>query len=287
VIAVLCGISQAVDKLIQPSDPISLRDLYLKVVSLESGFQALEAGVANVTYELRREEVIALTRDIDAQRGAVRSALDIAADHPGSLSAEEAALAAAHALASPSFTTLPPRADGATDRFDPRLTLPSFVLAVQTWLAMRAAANEPWTATSQQDLASFAQRLTDITAKMRASLICTETWTQFDTAVCAPTKPGHVIPPPEPLDPTDPPVCPIETFCSHTVVCKDAMAVDGQSWGERLDGECVDNSTTIADSNRANRIEAYKIAMHEALAAQWKAIATPRRRPPPLVSVLK
>jgi hypothetical protein len=276
VIAVLCGVTQAVDKLISPGDPISLRDLYNKVVSLEVDLQTLETGVTNLTYEVRRGEVIALVRDVDAQRGALTAALNIAADHPGNLPAEEAALAAAHALASPSFTTLPPLAAGATDRFDPRLTLPSFVLAVKTWLAMRSAANEPWTATSQQDLAGFAQRLTDITAGMRASLTCSETWDRVETAVCPPGVPIHIQPPKEPIDPPNPPACDPVTYCAHTVVCTDWMAWEGKSWGERLDGECPSDGTTIAELNRANRIAAYQIATYEALAAQWKALATPK-----------
>ncbi|MGJ4945045.1 hypothetical protein ACQR1W_31080 [Bradyrhizobium sp. HKCCYLS1011] len=251
-----------------------MRDLYLKVVSIEIDLHDLEGQVANLSFEQRREEALALARAVEQERAQVYAALDVAADRPGDSAALAQALAAAHALASPTFYTLPGRTVGALDRFDPRSALPSFVVAVEVWLAIRASANEQWTDVSRQDVTGFAARLLQITAQMRDSIHCEEAWQNFVRFSCPkPDKGGPHIPLPMPRDrnPPDAPNCVPSPACNHRLSCTDEMNAETNATGKTSDGTCPADTAANARSNRAIRLADYQVEMYETIARRWLA----------------
>src|SRR6202022_4282441 len=70
VIGVFCVAADLLDKAITPP-PTELLALHAAVVSLDLELNNLEAQVANIVYEERREEVLTLARAIDQERAAV------------------------------------------------------------------------------------------------------------------------------------------------------------------------------------------------------------------------
>lgn len=275
VIGAFCAAEDLIYNAIAPPSAEILA-LRAAATSLEIRLNNLEAQVANLVYEERREEALALARAIDQARAAVAAALNIAADHPGDIAAEAQALNAALALQSPTFSSLPGRAAGAAERFDPRAALPSFIFAVDTWLAIRAAANEPWTDASRQQVDNFASHLLQTTARMRASVVCSEVWEDYERVVTPspPHGPAHL---PTTLLSTDSPTIPTgpmtEPACNHRLSCTDSMEAETVATGKTMAGKCESHSTENAKSNVARRIADYRLDETEAHAHGWRTAA--------------
>jgi hypothetical protein len=211
-----------VQSLAAAPDPATLRELYIRVVGLELHVARLSRDVENLAWQVRRGEVIQITRAVDAQRAAYKAALQYTMDHPGTTAGEVTALAAANALASASFSTFPGRTDKSPDRFDPRATLPSFLEAVNAWLALRKTSNSSWTETSKEALLGFASRLDAIIAGIRSSVECIERYTSYDLSVVSPwVDPYLVIEDPPSLAVYE--WIPPEPRCGHVVMCFDSM----------------------------------------------------------------
>jgi hypothetical protein len=276
VIGAFCAAEDLIYNAIAPPSAEILA-LRAAVTSLDIRLNNLEAQVANIVYEERREEALALARAIDQERAAVAAALNIAADHPGDIAAEAQALNAALALQSPTFSSLPGRAAGAAERFDPRAALPSFIFAVDTWLAIRAAANQPWSDASRQQVDNFASHLLQTTARMRASVVCSEVWEDFERVVTPPTPHGPAHSRPTILLPTDSPTNPpgpmTEPACNHRLSCTDSMEAETVATGKTMAGKCESHSTENAKSNVARRIADYRLDETEAHGRDWRSSA--------------
>ncbi len=204
-------------------DPTSVRDLYNRIVALEIDVAALTTDVQNLTYELRRAEVIEITREVDAQRAATLASMQYTIDHPGDTAGEVTALTSANALSIQSFYTFPGRTDKSPDRFDPRAALPSFLEAVNTWLVLRRMNHSNWTDESRNAVLGFASRLDDIVAAIRGGVVCVETYSSYDHPLVRRPPPPRIPPiiPPDPPVPPEPP--PTEPRCHHTISCLDRM----------------------------------------------------------------
>jgi hypothetical protein len=272
IIAVFCKVTDKLVTLSQPNEPTTLRELNLKVVSLDIDLRELEGQVAALAFEQRREEALALARAIDQERAHLQAAIDIAVDHPNDIAAEAQALGAAQALAKPTFYTLPGRTVGAADRFDPRAALPSFVVAVDGWLAIRAAAKVPATPTSRQNTAEFAARLNQLTAQMRASVHCEEVFHNFERFNCPRPKPPRIRRPGDP-EPEPTPECLPSAACNHRLSCTDEMEDQTSATGTTTDGTCPGSTTANAQRNRATRLADYELEKFEAIAKLWLSMA--------------
>jgi hypothetical protein len=259
---------EAVRKLLDP-DPATIRELNTRLTGLEQQVDVISRVVENLTYELRRSEAIQITRAVDDQRAAYTAALTYAADHPDDTAAEVTALAAALALASPSYYTFPGRTAGSVDRFDPRATLPSFILAVSAWLAIRKMNSSPWTATSKDTLSKLAQNLESYIRQIEAGVDCTERYTSFDSPIDRP----HRDPFPTILDPNDPPPPPPPTnpACRHVIACMDSMAVSYEVLlMEESDGYCVfDGSSMHAQGKVDYLTKYYEVPSLRSVLASW------------------
>lgn len=258
VIAAFCKVTDKAVELAKPKDPLTLRELSLKVTSLEIDLRKVEELIPNLTFEQRREEVLSLTRVVEAERAHLQAALDIAADQPNNRSVEAQALGAAQALAKPVFYSMPGRTVGAPDRFDPRVALPSFVVAVEGWLAIRAAAKMPMTDNSRRQVASFAERLREIVSQMRVSVHCEEVFHDFNRFTCR--KPKE-----EPCDPTP--------ACNHRLSCTDEMEANTHATGTTTDGVCPGRTTVNAQRNRARRLADYQVDQYDGIAIRWGTMA--------------
>jgi hypothetical protein len=272
VIAAFCKVTDKAVELAKPKDPLSLRELSLKVTSLEIDLRKVEELIPNLTFEQRREEVLSLTRVVEAERAHLQAALDIAADQPNNRSVEAQALGAAQALAKPVFYALPGRTAGAADRFDPRVALPSFVVAVEGWLAIRAAAKMPMTGNSRRQLASFAERLREIVSQMRASVHCEEVFHDFNRFSCPKPKDKTVRRPGDP-EPEPTPECDPTPACNHRLSCTDEMNADTNATGTTTDGVCPGGTTVNAQRNRATRLADYQVDQYDGIAIKWGAMA--------------
>jgi hypothetical protein len=273
ILGAFCTVSDKLTKLAAPQDPITLRNLFLQVVSLENDVQKLEGQVVDLSFEERRQEALDLARSVDEQRAQFEAALQTAADHPQDIAPQTQALGAAKALAKQTFYALPGHTAGSQDRFDPRAALPSFVMAVDSWLAIRAVAQAPWTDTARQDVAAFAARLSEITSQMRASLGCQEVWQDFERISC-PKTPRPKILRLQPPEPPEPPVCTSAPACSHRLSCTDKMQDETNATGQRTEGICMSHTTTNAQQNLARRLADYQVERFEAIARGW--LATPK-----------
>jgi hypothetical protein len=210
--------SQSVDKLINP-DPTTIRELYFRLGQVEIEIAEFSRLLENITYEARRAEVIEIVRAVDGQRALSAAALQYSVDHPGDTSSEIPALSAAIALSSDSYYTFPGRTAGSPDRFDPRITLPSFLNAVSTWLALRQLNASPWTDNARNSLARLADALDSCIRRIEANVTCVERWSSFDRI--ADTGGSGLGREHEDL-PT------FESCCSQVITCIDHMAESGQ-----------------------------------------------------------
>jgi len=208
---------QSVDRLINP-DPATIRELHFRLGQVEIEIAGFSRVLENITYEARRAEVIEIARAVDGQRALSAAALQYSVDHPGDTSSEIPALSAAIALSSDSYYTFPGRTAGSPDRFDPRMTMPSFLNAVSTWLALRKLNASPWTDNARSSLARLADVLDSCIGRIEANVTCVERWSSFDRVDDAQGSglPGHED------DPT------FVSCCSKVITCIDHMAESGQ-----------------------------------------------------------
>ena len=265
---------QTIQSWLAPPDPATIRELYNRVVALEIDVARLTRDVENISYELRRAEAIEITRAVDAQRAAYTAALQYSIDHPGETSDEVAALSAALALASASFYMFPGRTASSPDRFDPRAALPSFLEAVNTWLALRKVNGSAWTPTSENALLNMASSLEGIIAKIRAAVVCIETYMSYDHPLQPPPRPPR-IPRPLPPDPGPPPPAPpTEPRCHHDIACHDGMREETVYLLARVTkGYCGEDGSAINADQAKQYLDSYYMPDKlQAIADGWRAL---------------
>lgn len=290
---IFCKIDSAIyDWMATPRSPeandiIALKNLMGRV---EADIRSIETTVSDLTYEERRQEAISLTRDVDAARASVSAALVLASDNPGSEAAEAQALEAAFSLASPSFMTFPAQRAGFLDRFDPRAALPSFLLAVDSWITIRSAAGRPFGPAAQQAVAQFSGRLLDVSDDIRAAVNCSEEWHEAQRAIVP--RAGHPSPFPRVLAPGEKPLKPdwepgTKTVCVHTISCWDFEPFAAGK--VETDGKCHTDGT-LAATNKEHRLADYQLDRLAQTAANWRAMAglsaKPLRRRPVVKKVV-
>lgn len=258
-------------------EPATIRELYNGLNQVEIAIVRLSRDLENISYEARRAEAIEITRAVDAQRASYIAALQYSMDHPGDSAAELPALAASIALSSPSYYTFPGRTAGSPDRFDPRATLPSFINAITTWLAIRKINSSQWTETSRETLLALAKSLESHTDRVESSVDCIERFSSYDRAIDPPREPPRFLE----LEPAEPPLeqPPVtEPRCSHTIVCMDAMTESGDVLlTENTPGYCgFEPGTTTSFDERSKRtyLDTYYMPGRlRELAQQWRTQA--------------
>lgn len=256
-------------------EPGMMWELRSRINMLESEIVRISRELENITYEVRRSDAINITRAVDGQRALYTAAIVYSIDHPGDTAGEIPALAASMALSLPSYYTFPGRTAGSPDRFDPRATLPSFLNAVSTWLAIRQMNSSVWTTNSRDSLSQLADSLESHIRRIEGSVSCVETiGTYFDI----PTPPRIpdliIIPSPDPDPPPEPPT--FEQRCRHQIVCMDSMTESGETiFYEDRPGPCEVDGTTFDEQNQTSYLERnYLPARLRDIAQSWRILAT-------------
>jgi hypothetical protein len=258
-------------------DP-ELRELSLRIGSLEADVKELERKIANLTHEVRRQVAIQLTRDLDQTRALVQSALFYALMPQYSHDAEVDALAAAIALKSPSFYTFAGTTPSSPDRFDPRAAVPSYMEAVIAWVAIRKLNGSPFDDLTRMKLGEFADRLTEIANTVRGNISCAggchDYWKYPEvTNPLSCTKPilSPILSPDEiPQD-----SCPPILMCGCQASCWDAMSQRGATispWTDHPPQDCP-ASWDEPDYEIALENDDYAANLLEQMVALWRAEA--------------
>jgi len=277
IIDAFCKIS---DDLVQlnSSDPVTLDGLALQLESLQVETSNIETALANLTFEERREEALSIARAIDAARAQVLAAANQANGDPDGDAPMGLALSAGITLMSSSFYSFPPKLSGAPDHYDPRLALPSFIMAVDTWIAIRRVAALKWDSTSKQQLSSFAGFIDTTVNKITSSVSCKQVWQTYKRVVSSGGKTG-TSGPPHRIDSGGsstaiPP--PTEWACSHRLNCTDLISQTDVAHGEATSGACpvpIPKNSLVSDQVQ-RELSNYKLADYRATANRWRAIAS-------------
>lgn len=274
VLKALVTVLKALYDYIQSSSPMSPGNLLKnQVLGLERGLVLLRHQVEDVTYELRRGEVIDLNRDVAAQNANVAAALQFADEHPGDDSAEIPALSAALALANPYFYIFPGRTPKSPDRFDPRSALPAFLQAVNAWLSIRNANGASWTPSSRRNLLDIATALETIVQQILASIEAVEVYKSADIVI-RPKNPPRI--PPRPRDPDEPPAQPeLVPVCNHYIIYTDRIreTVEYNPFRQVVGSHCDSDSTIFLPAETQVYVETnYATAMLTQIVAKWRSL---------------
>jgi hypothetical protein len=265
-----------VDKLTNP-DPATIWNLYNSIVGTEIAIVRISRDLENITHEVRRSQAIEINRAVDGHRAAYTAALVFSADHPGDKAGEVAALTASLALSSPSYYTFPGRKAGSPDRFDPRATLPSFLIAVSTWLAIRKMNSSAWTTSSRDSLSQLASSLESHIGRMEQSVVCLEKYSSYDHPLYPPREPPRILEPlpaEPPQEVEQPPIT--EPRCHHSITCIDSMTESDETlFYEDSAGDCGGNGWSFNDQSKAAYLDKnYQLAQLRDIARSWRIRAT-------------
>lgn len=151
-----------------------LKQLKSKVGAIESHLNALENYVVDVSSFAKRSAYLDMLRDIDVQRSYILSAVSIHNDRKAlgiPSNADEDMLRIANALTEQRFYFFANPASG-PDRFDHRLALGTFLLAANTWFALRESNGKLLTDPVYSDVKKWADHLKWIATMMRSSVSC-------------------------------------------------------------------------------------------------------------------
>lgn len=173
--AVVNMIMTVIDKMHEHDQDTALATLSEQIIRLDSDLRALENEVVNVTYIARRSEVISLQRDVDTQRAFIVTSINQHKDRKRMglpSTSDDDVWRSAAALANPSYYTFAGSTAGSPDRFDQRMTLSTFLMAVDAWIALRLSNGKSWTPEAASDVRRFADYLDWIAATINSKIQC-------------------------------------------------------------------------------------------------------------------
>jgi hypothetical protein len=146
-------------------------------IALRNELNGLQYQIDRLEQKVRQTDAFVERAIIDAKitaiagpRANVKTALDYQLMPDYRLAAELLAASAANTLVDEHFYNMPMKHN--QSRFDPRLASVSFVEAVTTWLAVRAANGKPIDGELKNNLHHYANHLESIARRIRDSVSC-------------------------------------------------------------------------------------------------------------------
>jgi quinol monooxygenase YgiN len=161
-------ISQIYEPTLSTHDLLALR---AKVGELEGDVAVLREMATALARFVNAVAAEDRNRDVAEGYAAIKTGLDIVADQESRAEdGADMALLAANTLVADNFYMF--EHFGGTKRFDPRMTTPTFIGAVTTWLALRERGSIKMNSPMDERLREFAWRLEWVVENSRASVSC-------------------------------------------------------------------------------------------------------------------
>jgi hypothetical protein len=237
---------------------LSMEDLF----AMRNDIAILKDGIAKL-----REESALLHKRVDALGTETRersvadayanviTALDIAAERPDlAFDASTWALNAANTLAAPNYYLFP-YVPG-TDRFDPRFSTPTFIMAVTTWLAIRGGGGIDMTDVSDAKLRAFTDRLDWVASTTWSSVSCAAQQEEVEIPCGRPDSGCRRI------------------ECQNYTECRDDILSEWSYYDiQRRPGGCAGFSVPAPEKARWLAELRYGPSAYDRLAASWRTFA--------------
>jgi hypothetical protein len=233
-----------------------LLDLRSKVGELEGDVAELREMATALARFVDAVAAEARSRDVAIAYAAIKTGLDIVADQESrAQDGAEMVLLASNTLVADNFYMF--EHFGGTKRFDPRMSTPTFVGAVTTWLALRERGSIPMNGAMDDRLREFIGRLEWVVENSRASVSCSAVKDEIELP-CGKPDSGCV-----------------KYACQTYNECWDGVV---EQWSyldrTRTEGRCS-NMYHVPNPDKEREVEQSRYAAdtNEALAAAWRRYA--------------